>query len=206
MNLITAATKIVLKAAHDGKLSRLKQYALELDELLGDGLPAIVRNTIDGDGRAAIHCAAAGGRVNILKYLIEEMGVEIDVKDGKGETPLSWAAIEGRLAAVDYLLKMGANPEIPDDLNCNPLHHAAMKGHKDIIPLLLSKGINVDVTNEFGSPLQYAVTAGKQDTAKVLLDHGANVSSIYLFFMNRTICLANTQVISECLITTYFIQ
>ncbi|RZC85822.1 hypothetical protein C5167_026494 [Papaver somniferum] len=65
-------------------------------------------------------------------------------------TPLSWESIEGRLAAVEYLLEMGANPKIPDELNCTALHHAAMKGHKDDIPLLFSKGINVDVTSELG--------------------------------------------------------
>ncbi|KAI3836704.1 hypothetical protein MKX03_007333 [Papaver bracteatum] len=79
-----------------------------------------------------------------------------------------------RLAAVEYLLQMGANPEIPDESSCTSLHHAAMKGHKDVISLLLSKGINVDVTSELGSPLQYAASLDLHDTVKVLLDHGAN--------------------------------
>ncbi|KAI3875361.1 hypothetical protein MKW98_000038 [Papaver atlanticum] len=170
--------KDFLKAAHAGELNRLKQFALELDEVLGNGIPEILENIIDGEGRGAIHCAAAGGSVEVLKYLIEEIKLEIDVKDGKGETPLSWTAIEGRLAAVDYLLKLGANPEIPDELDCSPLHHAAMKGHKEIIPLLLSKGVNVDVMNEFGSPLLYASALGYHDTVKVLLDHGANQNVI----------------------------
>ncbi|MCL7050524.1 hypothetical protein MKW94_023791, partial [Papaver nudicaule] len=69
---------------------------------------------------------------------------------------------------------MGANPEIPDDSDISPLHYVVMKGRKEVIPLLLSKGHNVDVTNNFGSPLQYAATAGEHDTVKVLLDHGAN--------------------------------
>ncbi|MCL7027877.1 hypothetical protein MKW94_012391, partial [Papaver nudicaule] len=87
----------------------------------------ILENTKDGDERRAIHYAACGGRLNILKYLIEDMSVSIDVKDGSGQTPLSRAAREGRLAAVEYLLQMGANPEIPDDSNASPLHHVAMK-------------------------------------------------------------------------------
>ncbi|RZC75469.1 hypothetical protein C5167_050950 [Papaver somniferum] len=40
-----------------------------------------------------------------------------------GETPLSWEAIEGCLAAVDYLLEW-----VPDDSNCSPLQYATMKG------------------------------------------------------------------------------
>ncbi|MCL7042842.1 hypothetical protein MKW94_029528 [Papaver nudicaule] len=37
-------------------------------------------------------------------------------------------ANEGHLAAVEYLLQMGANPEIPNDSNASPLHHVAMRG------------------------------------------------------------------------------
>ncbi|XP_026423493.1 uncharacterized protein LOC113319453 [Papaver somniferum] len=107
------------------------------------------------------------------------MKVEIDVKDGAGQTPLSHAFAEGRLAAVEYLLEMGANPEILDDSNTSPLHYVTMSGHKHFIPLLLSKGINVDVINNFGSPLQYAATAGDHDAVKVLMDHGANPNLVF---------------------------
>ncbi|XP_026420515.1 ankyrin-1-like [Papaver somniferum] len=93
-----------------------------------------------------------------------------------GETPLSLAAIKGRLAAVEYLLEMGVNPEILDAWNCTPLHHSAVKGHNFVKPLLLAKGINVDITNGFSSPLQYPATADKHGTVKILLDHGANLT------------------------------
>ncbi|KAI3894355.1 hypothetical protein MKX03_001746, partial [Papaver bracteatum] len=179
MEHIPAAITVFLNAAHVGKLKRLKKFAAALDHVLGDGIPAIVENTKNEDGRRVIHFAATGGKINILKYLIEDMRLDVDVKDGRGETPLSRAAIEGRLAAVEYLLEMGANPEIPDDSNISPLHHAAMKGHKDVIPLLLSKGIDVDVTNDFGSPLHYAASTGEHDTVKVLLDHGANPNLVF---------------------------
>ncbi|XP_026398140.1 ankyrin-1-like [Papaver somniferum] len=82
---------------------------------------------------------------------------------GGGETPLSWEAIEGRLAAVEYLLQMGANPEIRNERNKNPLHHAAMQ----------------DDTDDFGSALQYAAGGDKHDTVKVLLDYGANPNLVF---------------------------
>ncbi|KAI3849780.1 hypothetical protein MKW98_026694 [Papaver atlanticum] len=121
------------------------------------------------------YAAAAVGRVNALKYLIKDMKLYVDFIDNTGETPLSWAAIYGCLAVMDYLLKIGANPEIPDDSNSSPLHHAAIPTDVGIKPLLLSEGINVDFTNELGSLLQYDVSSGKHGTAQVLLDHGANV-------------------------------
>ncbi|KAI3872646.1 hypothetical protein MKX03_014990, partial [Papaver bracteatum] len=170
---------IFLNAAHVGKLKRLKKSAASLDHVLEDGIPAIMENTRDTNSRRAIHFVAAGGSVKVLKYLIEELKLNVDVKDGSRKTPLYRAAIEGRLDVMEYLLQIGANPEIPDDSNISPLHHVAMIGHKEIIPLLLSKGINVDVTNDFGSPIHYAATAGEHDTVKVLLDHGANPNMIF---------------------------
>ncbi|KAI3848013.1 hypothetical protein MKX03_001125 [Papaver bracteatum] len=180
MECIQAAPKMLMLAARVGELDRFKTIAAVIDQFVVDGIPGIVNNTKDPDsGARAIHHAASGGRVNVLKYLIEDMKGEIDVKDGSGKTPLFHAAMEGRLAAVEYLLEMGANPEIPDDSNTSPLHHVAGRGHKDVIPLLLSKGINVDVIDDFGSPLQYAVTANKPDTVRVLLDHGANPNLVF---------------------------
>ncbi|KAI3862917.1 hypothetical protein MKX03_031946, partial [Papaver bracteatum] len=132
-----------------------------------------------GNWRWNINSTWEYGKLDVLKYLIEEIKLDVDVKDGRGETPLSWAAIEGRLAAVEYLLQMDANPEIRNERNMNSLHHAAMQGHKDIIPLLLSKGINVDDTDDFGSALQYAAGGDKHDTLKVLLDHGANPNLVF---------------------------
>ncbi|MCL7035158.1 hypothetical protein MKW94_008251, partial [Papaver nudicaule] len=167
-------SKLLLSAAHNGKLEHFKKLAEVLERMRGGGIKATLENVKDCGGYRALHYAAIGGSMNVLKYLLEEMKVDIDVKDGSGQTPLSCAAREGRLAAVEYLIQMGANPEITDDSNASPLHAAAVKGHKDILPLLLSKGINVDVMSDYGAALHLAVASGHHETVKVLLDHGAN--------------------------------
>ncbi|KAI3851933.1 hypothetical protein MKW98_019932 [Papaver atlanticum] len=100
----------------------------------------LVENIENIKDRGAMHYAAAAvGRVNALKYLIKDMKLYVDFIDNTGETPLSWAAIDGCLAAMDYLLKIGVNPEIPDDSNSSPLHHEAIPTDVGIKPLLLSE-------------------------------------------------------------------
>ncbi|MCL7033548.1 hypothetical protein MKW94_023642, partial [Papaver nudicaule] len=72
---------------------------------------------------------------------------------------------------VAYLMRMGANPEIPTDTNMYPLHHAAKEGHNGVIIFLHSfkNDINIDVSNDFGSPLQFACAYGQHETVKMLL-------------------------------------
>ncbi|RZC87577.1 hypothetical protein C5167_036118 [Papaver somniferum] len=74
---------ILLNAAFEGDLERLKKSASEVDSVDGDGLATVFRNTKDEDGRCALHHAAAGGKLDVLKYLIEEIKLidDIDVKD-----------------------------------------------------------------------------------------------------------------------------
>ncbi|KAI3990164.1 hypothetical protein MKX01_029142, partial [Papaver californicum] len=151
----------ILSAAHDGKLKRLKKCATTLEQVLRDGIPTIIENTKYEFGRSAIHRAAAGGRVNVLKCLIEEMKLDIDVKAASG-------------CVIIHLVVMCFASE-------TPLSYAAIEGHLDAVQYLLEIGINVDVTDDFGSPLHYAATAGEHETVKVLLDHGGNVRTFLTF-------------------------
>ncbi|KAI3833651.1 hypothetical protein MKX03_022429, partial [Papaver bracteatum] len=82
---------ILLNAAFEGDLERLKKSASEVDSVDGDGLATIFRNTKNEDGRCALHHAAAGGKSDVLKYLIEEIKLidDINVKDNSGTINLS---------------------------------------------------------------------------------------------------------------------
>lgn len=48
---------------------------------------------------------------------------EIDTKDSRGRTPLSWAAARGDEESVTTLLRHGANPNIPDVCGHFPIHY-----------------------------------------------------------------------------------
>lgn len=45
-------------------------------------------NSIDSDGRTALHWAASSGSTDIVRELVSKDGVEVDKRDSSGWTPL----------------------------------------------------------------------------------------------------------------------
>ena len=61
----------------------------------------------------ALHLAACGGHVDIVKYLIPKFGDRRIDLDNPGNTCLHYAAQEGHLAVVKYLIEeCGFNPNL----------------------------------------------------------------------------------------------
>lgn len=50
----------------------------------GGALAAAIANIKDDNGVTALHFAAAGGKTHVCKYLIEELKLDVNMKDGKG--------------------------------------------------------------------------------------------------------------------------
>lgn len=67
-----------------------------------------------------------------LKLLADEK-FDIDVRDDRGYTTLHLASDYGRLRALKWLLKNGADPNTQTDFGETPLDLAASKGHVDVV-------------------------------------------------------------------------
>lgn len=164
-----------LNAALTGNLDFFKKMAEQLDD--GKGLSKTVEQVKDANDRTALHFAAREGQIEVCKYLLEALKLDVNVKDVEGETPLVHAARQGHIATVSYLLEHGADPAIPSDLGATPLHHAAGIGNLELMKLLLSKGAAVDSQSDSGTPLIWAAGHGQKDAVEVLLEHQANPNS-----------------------------
>lgn len=55
---------------------------MQLDE--GKGLQRTVADVKDANKRTALHFAAREGRIEVCKYLLEELKLDVDVKDEDG--------------------------------------------------------------------------------------------------------------------------
>ncbi|NXS65849.1 BARD1 protein, partial [Pandion haliaetus] len=106
-------------------------------------------------------------------------GNTIARRNYKGETLLHVASIKGDLAAVQQLLKNGADPNVKDNAGWTPLHEACNHGHKEVVELLLQYKALVNTTGyQNDSPLHDAAKNGHVSIAELLLLHGASRDAV----------------------------
>ncbi|KAK9062275.1 hypothetical protein SSX86_019461 [Deinandra increscens subsp. villosa] len=161
-----------LNAAVTGNLDFLKSVAAQLDD--GKGLSKTVANIKDANKRGALHFAAREGQIEVCKYLLEELKLDVNTKDEDGETPLIHAARQGHISTAKYLIEHGANPSLSSELGATALHHVAGTGHIELMELLISCGVDVNSQSESGTPLIWAAGHGQQDALNLLLKYNAD--------------------------------
>jgi hypothetical protein len=86
---------------------------------------------------AALRRAAEAGDVGVIQGLLDQHAV-IDGRDASGRTALLLATLHGRLAAVEALLKGGADPNAADSGGMTPLQ-AAVAGDQPQIEAALRR-------------------------------------------------------------------
>ena len=88
-----------------------------------------------------LHLAAYFGIECSVRFLTSSNGP--DLKDSYGRTPLSYAAGNGHVPAVQLLLEKRADIDFKDNDRRTPLWYAAEKGHVAVVQLLLDKGAEI---------------------------------------------------------------
>lgn len=100
---------------------------------------------------------------------------DLEEKDRDGRTLLSNAACYGRVKAVKYLLKRGADVNTADECGFTALHFAVQCGNEEIISLLIKAGADVNAQNQWGnSPMSMGNMATPQHIYALLLQNGAD--------------------------------
>ena len=121
-----------------------------------------------------------GGVPDELVIWLVEQGLDINIPDYYGATPLYRQATMGR-DTVKLLLELGADIEKSNTYGNTPLHMAAEFFHPKTVALLLEKGASVHSKNDRGqTPLDSVLTvcrgiyiAQTAEIASMLLDAGA---------------------------------
>lgn len=125
-----------------------------------------------------------GGVPDELVIWLIEQGLDINIPDYYGATPLYRQAILGR-DTVKLLCELGADIEKPNTYGDTPLHMAAEFFHPRTVKFLIDKGANVNVENDMGrTPLASVLMvcrgiyiAQTAEIASMLLEAGAKKTS-----------------------------
>ena len=139
--------------------------------LLNEGCPISIVGS-------ALHCAAQFGQIDVIEMLAER-GLDVNIGENDGWTPLHDAATLGQLESVRTLLRLGGRESMTKIAGSHgtPLHQAVEKGHKDIVSLLLDEGCPITVVDSRDrSVLHYAAQVGQIHVIEMLAQQRLDVN------------------------------
>jgi uncharacterized protein len=125
--------------------------------------------------------AAATGRLVHLISNLAHKPERVNAYSEDGFQPLGLAAYFGKVEAVKYLIKGGAEINSPskNSLSVTPLQSAVAGGHLEITRLLLEAGANPNVRERDGNtPLHAAAFNGDIEIVRSLIFGGADLEAI----------------------------
>ncbi len=154
----------------------------------GDGLPvillalfhqqrAVADALLEADPELDVLEAAAAGRADRLRELLDADPAAIGRRTPEGFTTLGLAAFLGGPEAVSILLERGADADDDADnpFGVRPVHAASAAHDRETMRLLLEAGADPNQRQRGGfTPLHEAAHTDDVEMARLLLDHGAD--------------------------------
>uniref|UniRef100_M8BZK8 Uncharacterized protein n=1 Tax=Aegilops tauschii TaxID=37682 RepID=M8BZK8_AEGTA len=145
----------------------------------GPGEAAIMAAVVDGkSGNSALHLAAMEEKMDVCRYLVEDLRLDINQTNDNGETPLFLSAFFGRAVAAKYLLAHDADPKLGDVRHRFSVHTGLFKRRRKIGVVKTLKNPN-KVLNLDDTPLSMAIRpipTASVNCVKLLIKAGADVN------------------------------
>lgn len=139
-----------------------------LRRLLDDALVPLT--TFGGTGSTGMHLAAELGWEDGVKAFFFA-GVDPNVADADGLSPLHYAVVSGDARAIPTLLRCGANVNAQDAVGDTALHYAVRDAKIDIVRFLLATRANPRLANADGeTPHRLAADLREDAICQLLKD------------------------------------
>jgi ankyrin repeat protein len=120
-----------------------------------------------------LHLISIYGLSRVCATLLKRhVDTDVESRDAKGRSPLTWAAHNGHLQVVKLVLDAGAKVGSADEEGHTPLSCAARNGYLDVVKWLLQASYGVDSGDELDAltALRWATMTGHLEVVKLLLD------------------------------------
>jgi uncharacterized protein len=182
----------LFEAIRSGELSRVKSL-LDSDPVLASaknesGISAILTSVYSGrpeirdlllsqGAKLNLQDAAAVGRLNRVKEIVEENPALAHSYSTDGFPVVALASVFGHFEAARYLVQQGAdiNAAATNGTGYNALTGAVASGHTELVKWLLESGANANYKYGPGyTPLLTAAANGHLEIVELLLAHGAD--------------------------------
>ncbi|OWZ03551.1 Serine/threonine protein kinase [Phytophthora megakarya] len=157
-----------MRAAENGNLTAVR-YLIDAD---------IDFNTRDDGSTALMHATRPGNNFEVVRYLINNGAAYIvNAPNFRGETPLIYAAQNGEIDVVRFLVQVGANVNSADDTKRTALLYSIICDHLPVAQFVLANGAYIDALdlNEQTS-LMAAIRMNNLEAVQLLIQNNANVN------------------------------
>jgi len=105
-----------------------------------------------------------------------ERGMDVNTADSNGTTLLMYAARNGNVELLEYLLRTRPNILIKNRYGETSIMLAALQGHLDCVKRLVKAGADINPDGEGWTPLSYAAFADQTGIVAYLIEQGALVN------------------------------
>eukprot|EP00298_Acanthocystis_sp_HF-20_P011924 c19638_g1_i1.p1 GENE.c19638_g1_i1~~c19638_g1_i1.p1 ORF type:complete len:605 (-),score=171.38 c19638_g1_i1:180-1994(-) len=155
-------------AAKNGSIEQLK--ILECNGGIFDKM------TKNNEVCSAIHLAAASGQLEVIRFLVENHKIDINLQDALGYTPIAYAAMSSHLHLISPLIQLGADINTKNKEGRGLAHLASAMNSIQLLRVLFELGMNINqVEDESGhSPLTVASSCGYPYALAYLIHHGGD--------------------------------
>ncbi|KAG8440052.1 hypothetical protein GDO86_006010 [Hymenochirus boettgeri] len=159
--------KDLLKLIQEGKFILLKEHLKRQPNLLG----GLTVKHFGKSGDTLTHYAARHGHISILSYLVEVLGMDVDVVNSDYKRPLHEAASMGHRDCLLYVLSKGAKIDCLKKADWTPLMMACTRKNIHVIRDLIEHGANPLLKNKDGwNCFHVACREGDASIVQYLLD------------------------------------
>lgn len=156
-----------LQAVRDGK-------GEDVVNILAKPGTRIINTRDPSTGEAALHIVAKRGDDKYTRFLLQQDGVDANIRDNQGNTPLIFATRGGYEAVVSSLLAAKANPNAVNSDGDMPLMLAVLRRDVSMARDLLDAGADPDKADRAGRTVRDAVmenAARDRAMAQLFVEH-----------------------------------
>ncbi|XP_051977018.1 ankyrin repeat domain-containing protein 16-like isoform X1 [Xyrauchen texanus] len=138
-------TKSLIKAIQQGELCSVRR---QLNEQVNK--QSVIYSHFGKSGDTVLHYAARYGHMNIVRYLVEELDMDIEVFNSDYKRAMHEAASMGHYECLRYLIARGAKIDCLKKADWTPLMMACTRQNLEVILELLDHGAEPMLQNKDG--------------------------------------------------------